>query len=183
MPRTRNHPTEIRSPESPAADDQPPPTALPAARPAARKEPKVGAAVSRQKMAATPAKPTTDVPAPAPEVATKKTRARGTPAAPSVTDAPPDEAKRGSEKEAIPLQAPAEPRRQSKQARLIAMLERREGATIAELAAATGWQYHSVRGVISGALKKQLGLEVSSEQVKERGRVYRIAMLATGKRC
>ena len=40
---------------------------------------------------------------------------------------------------------------------------------------ATGWQPHSVRGAISGALKKKLGLAVTSEKVEGRGRVYRIA--------
>jgi Protein of unknown function (DUF3489) len=40
---------------------------------------------------------------------------------------------------------------------------------------ATGWQPHSVRGAISGALKKKLGLAVASDKVEGRGRVYRIA--------
>ena len=57
---------------------------------------------------------------------------------------------------------------------LIAALRRLEGATIAELMAATGWQAHSVRGAISGNLKKKLKLEVVSEVVEGRGRVYRI---------
>jgi hypothetical protein len=39
---------------------------------------------------------------------------------------------------------------------------------------ATGWQAHSVRGAISGALKKKLKLKVASEVVEGRGRVYRI---------
>jgi hypothetical protein len=43
---------------------------------------------------------------------------------------------------------------------------------------ATGWQAHSVRGAISGALKKKLGLEVTSEKIDGRGRVYRIAEAA-----
>ncbi len=62
----------------------------------------------------------------------------------------------------------------TKQAQPIAMLERQEGATIAEIAAATGWQPHTVRGAIAGALKKKLGLNVVSEKVENRGRVYRI---------
>ncbi len=48
------------------------------------------------------------------------------------------------------------------------------GATIEEIVEATGWQAHSVRGAISGALKKKLGLAVTSEKVQARGRVYRI---------
>jgi len=67
------------------------------------------------------------------------------------------------------------PREGTKQAALIAMLRSNEGATIAEVVAATGWQQHTVRGAIAGALKKKLGLEVTSEKVEGRGRVYRIA--------
>ncbi len=62
----------------------------------------------------------------------------------------------------------------TKQALLIDLLKRKRGATIAELVAATGWQSHSVRGAISGALKKKLGLTVESEVFEGRGRVYRI---------
>jgi len=63
----------------------------------------------------------------------------------------------------------------SKQALLIDLLKRKSGATIDELVKATGWQAHSVRGAISGALKNKLGLAVASEKVDGRGRVYRIA--------
>ena len=62
----------------------------------------------------------------------------------------------------------------TKQAMLIDLLKRRNGATIDELVAATDWQPHSVRGAISGSLKKKLGLTVTSEKVGKRGRVYRI---------
>jgi hypothetical protein len=62
----------------------------------------------------------------------------------------------------------------TKQALLIDLLRRRKGATIAEIGEATGWQPHSVRGAISGTLKKKLGLTVTSEEVGRRGRVYRI---------
>lgn len=55
------------------------------------------------------------------------------------------------------------------------MLKRPEGASIAEIAAAFGWQAHTVRGAIAGTLKKKLGLEVTSEKVEGRGRVYRLA--------
>ena len=63
----------------------------------------------------------------------------------------------------------------SKQARLIGMLKTTDGATVAEIAAAFGWQKHTVRGAIAGALKKRLGLAVASAKVEGRGRVYRIA--------
>ena len=54
------------------------------------------------------------------------------------------------------------------------MLRRAEGATVDEVASATGWQPHTVRGVFSGTLKKKLGLTLASAK-EERGRVYRIA--------
>jgi hypothetical protein len=62
----------------------------------------------------------------------------------------------------------------SKQAQVIALLRRPEGATIEVLMAATGWQCHTVRGAIAGALKTKLGLAVLSEKT-EAGRTYRIA--------
>lgn len=64
----------------------------------------------------------------------------------------------------------------TKQAALISMLRAPDGATIAEIVAATGWQSHTVRGAMSGALKKKLGLEVTSEKVEGRGRVYRLPL-------
>jgi hypothetical protein len=66
------------------------------------------------------------------------------------------------------------PREGTKQATLIAMLRAPDGATIEEITAATGWQSHTVRGAMSGALKKRFGLMVKSEKVEGRGRVYRI---------
>jgi hypothetical protein len=62
----------------------------------------------------------------------------------------------------------------TKQAQIITLLRRPEGAAISELAAETGWQAHSVRGVISGALKKKLGLPVTSGKVDGRGTVYKL---------
>ena len=61
----------------------------------------------------------------------------------------------------------------TKQAQIIAMLQRPEGATVAEMVEATGWLAHTVRGSISGALKKKLGLPISAEKVEGRGTVYR----------
>ena len=66
------------------------------------------------------------------------------------------------------------PREGTKQATLIAMLRAPDGATIEEIMAATGWQSHTVRGAMAGALKKKLGLEVTSEKVEDRGRVYKL---------
>lgn len=63
----------------------------------------------------------------------------------------------------------------TKQALLIDLLKRKIGATIDEVVEATGWQAHSVRGAISSTLKKKLSLDVISEKVDGRGRIYRIA--------
>ena len=65
--------------------------------------------------------------------------------------------------------------KRSKQTVLIDLLQQADGASIDELSQALGWQAHSVRGAISGALKKKLGLTVMSEKNTARGRVYRIA--------
>lgn len=62
----------------------------------------------------------------------------------------------------------------SKQQILISLLKRPKGAAIEELMEATGWQRHSVHGVMSGVLKKRLGLPLITEY-GERGRIYRIA--------
>ena len=72
-----------------------------------------------------------------------------------------------------PAGGSAGPSAGSKQARVIGLLQRPEGATIDEIASAMGWQRHTVRGLISGALKKKLGLHVLSEGT-DRGWLYRI---------
>ena len=64
-------------------------------------------------------------------------------------------------------------RENSKQAQVIAMLKRPEGATIAQIMDATGWQAHSIRGAFAGAFKKKLGLDISSAK-GDGDRVYRI---------
>lgn len=65
-------------------------------------------------------------------------------------------------------------RADSKLARVIAMLRTPQGATIAAISAETGWQAHSVRGAMSGAIKKKLGLTITSDKV-DGVRIYRIA--------
>ena len=71
-------------------------------------------------------------------------------------------------------QPPPAVRQGTKQALLIDLLKRKKGATIDEAVKATGWQPHSVRGAISGTLKKRLGLTVTSEAIDGRSRTYRI---------
>jgi len=63
----------------------------------------------------------------------------------------------------------------TKQAKLLELLRRPEGATIAQLVKATGWQPHTVRGALAGALKKRLGLAITSEKPEDGERVYRVA--------
>ncbi len=72
--------------------------------------------------------------------------------------------------------AEAKPRTRdnSKQAQVVAMLKRPEGATIRQVMAATGWQAHTVRGTFAGAFKKKLGLNLISEKVQGGDRVYRV---------
>ncbi len=73
-----------------------------------------------------------------------------------------------------PEAKPPTQRAGTKQAMLIALLQRPEGASIAEIVAATGWMAHTARGAISGALGKKLGLVVISAKEASKGRVYRI---------
>ncbi len=71
--------------------------------------------------------------------------------------------------------SPAAVRPGTKQALLIDLLRRKKGVTIEAVVEATGWQPHSVRGAISGTLKKKLGLAVTSEKPNDGPRRYRIA--------
>ena len=69
----------------------------------------------------------------------------------------------------------ARTRDNSKQAQVIAMLKRPEGATIAQICSATGWQAHTVRGTFAGAFKKKLGLDITSTKEAGAERIYKIA--------
>ena len=75
-------------------------------------------------------------------------------------------------------QAAPRTRENSKQAQVIAMLKRPEGATIAQICEATNWQAHTVRGTFAGAFKKKLGLTVTSDKAEGGVRVYRIVEAA-----
>ena len=103
---------------------------------------------------------------------------------------------KGRAKAAKPRKAAAAPKRTpragTKQAKMIEMLKRPEGATVEQIAEATGWQKHTIRGAISGALKKKLGLTVEAIRIREVGpnstgakgsaTVYRIPRPAEGQR-
>ena len=82
----------------------------------------------------------------------------------------------------LPAAAPAEQpitkairtREHSKQATIIGMLQRAEGATIAQICEATGWQAHTVRGTFAGAFKKKLGMTITSDKTQGGVRTYRV---------
>ena len=68
----------------------------------------------------------------------------------------------------------AVPREFSKKAIVLEMLRRKEGATLAEIAKATDWQNHSIRGFISGTITKKMGLTVESTKNEQGERHYRV---------
>ena len=78
-----------------------------------------------------------------------------------ISDPAPAATKAGDNKPAAP-----KTREGTKQAAMIAMLRRPEGATVEQIAEATGWQNHTIRGAIAGALKKKLGLTITTERVR-----------------
>ena len=89
---------------------------------------------------------------------------------PTTTTAASTVAKRRSPR-VVPAPAPTA----NKQARLIALLRSPKGATIEQMTQLTGWQAHTVRGSISGVLRKRLGLNVlSAVALQGQARVYRI---------
>ena len=90
------------------------------------------------------------------------------------TEAPAEDTETDAAAETKPAHKERKPRDGTKQALLIEMLRAEGGATIEEIVATTGWQSHTVRGAIAGALKKKLGLDVRSEKIAGRGRVYQI---------
>ena len=79
-----------------------------------------------------------------------------------------------------PLAAPKAHRQRehSKQATIIGMLRRPEGATVAQICACTGWQAHTVRGTFAGAFKKKLGLTITSAKPDGGERCYHVAASA-----
>lgn len=89
--------------------------------------------------------------------------------------APKPEAAADSAADAPQTADAAKPRRtrdNTKQAAVIAMLRRPEGATIQQIVAVTGWQAHTVRGTFAGAFKKKLGLAITSTKPEDGERVY-----------
>jgi len=64
----------------------------------------------------------------------------------------------------------------SKQAQVLALLQRDEGATLQQMCALTGWQAHTVRGALAGSFKKKLGLVITSSKDVGGERIYRLAL-------
>ena len=89
-----------------------------------------------------------------------------------ITDAPEEQTNSQPGTEVAP--EPARRRTGTKQEALIAMLRAEGGATIDEIVAALDWQPHTARGAMSGALKKKLCLQITSEKIEGRGRVYKL---------
>lgn len=63
----------------------------------------------------------------------------------------------------------------AKRDQVLKLLSRREGASIAEIMEASGWQQHSVRGFLAGTVKKKLGLDLTSTKSEGEDRRYRVA--------
>ena len=118
---------------------------------------------------------------------TKKATSKKTAKAGAKKDAPVKDAKPATKKEAKKSAKPASkkaskakddakvPREFSKKAIVLDLLRRKDGATMAEIAKATDWQNHSIRGFISGNLTKKMGLTVESTKNEAGERTYRIA--------
>ena len=68
--------------------------------------------------------------------------------------------------------------RKTKTAALVALLTRKEGASLEELQSASGWQPHSVRGFLAGTVKKMSGVSLSSEKPEKGARRYRVQQSA-----
>ena len=82
----------------------------------------------------------------------------------SADDAAPEPAQAAGDEPARP-----QVRAGTKQALMIDLLKRPEGATVEQIAERTGWQHHTIRGAISGALKKKLGLTIEATRTREVG--------------
>ena len=88
--------------------------------------------------------------------------------------APAATAPKAGKKPKAPNKPPAAARRGTKTAKILALLRRPAGASLPELRKATGWQPHSVRGFLSGAVKRKMGLHIDSVARDDGERAYRL---------
>lgn len=86
--------------------------------------------------------------------------------------------KKRHSKKSVPSPKPQGLGKLTKQAQFISLLKQPSGASLPDLVKATGWQAHSIRGFISGTLKKRLNLKVISDTTSDGLRRYRISEVA-----
>jgi hypothetical protein len=84
--------------------------------------------------------------------------------------------KTSTRKQPVAQQQASSPRKGTKQEKLIALLRRKEGATIEQIARALAWQRHTVHGVLSGTIRKRLGHNVVGIDNADGTRIYRIVV-------
>jgi hypothetical protein len=111
----------------------------------------------------------------APEKASPKKVATGKKGAPKGQKAAKGGKAKPGKKAAKPVKEPTMPRAESKGAKILALIRRPKGATLAELAKLTGWQNHSIRGFLSAVVGKKMGLTVESAKREDGERVYSIS--------
>jgi outer membrane biosynthesis protein TonB len=162
----RMSPAEFRAELQDQGDGPVPATEAPQAAPEAQE----GDAAAQEPQPPTePAQaaqvPATPAPAAEPAADAKPAKRKAKPQAAKATVA---KAKAPKPAKAAPAEKPT-PRAGTKQAKLIELLKHPEGATVEQIAQATGWQHHTIRGAISGALKKKLGLNVEGTRTREVG--------------
>jgi hypothetical protein len=86
---------------------------------------------------------------------------------------PKPEAKAGKKSKPAPAKEASTPRAESKGAKILELIGRPKGASLAEIVKATGWQKHSIRGFLSTAAKKH-GLKIESTKTEAGDRIYQI---------
>jgi hypothetical protein len=112
----------------------------------------------------------------APEKGTSKkvaTRKKGAPKrGKTASGVEPKRTVKASKRASKPERKTAKTRAESKGAQILALIRRPKGATLSELAKLTGWQNHSIRGFLSGVVRKKMGLTVESAKRDDGERVY-----------
>jgi hypothetical protein len=113
-------------------------------------------------------------PANKPRVAAHRTHVAPSKARSGHKATPAKKANKGATSARSPKKKAAGPRQASKTAQILGLLRRSGGASLKELMKAAGWQAHSVRGFLSGALGKKMGLRVNSTKAEDGQRCYSV---------